>query len=675
VALALAACLAGGLMGAAPARAGNLPGGAVTAKAPAGAPPVLLPNANERRAVRGRPPPEPMESNEQAIVRRFEESLPNPLPDDAPAAAASSATPPPAAAAGDAKAGEAKAGDAKADLNGAWQGTGDDMAAPAPGIVGLPPAQAGGLGKRYLDFLSSDPAGKAVAAAWLERLSAWKDPCARALESAGIPGQMLLAAVAASGFDVEVRERAGGAGPWLLDRDAARAQGLKLGFWLDERRDPVRSTEAAAGILKPLFERFGNWPLALVGWRFGPALVEAARGDAGKGDPEAHLPRAARLYLARLSALVQLASRREAPAGAKSARTGDAFVTIAAPMAMTLDTVAQVTDVDVLTLRTLNPALLRDRVAPVAGATLRVPAGTAEVSASAFDAAAGPADRVRIESLRLGESAEALAAARKILPAELKRLHGVRDLGELRGPCEVLLPLAQEATPADSSGAPSAPDADAPEELPLVAVPARHFDLPDRTRLFYFVVEGDSIEEIAAAADVTSAEILTWNNLDPVARLQPKMILQLFVRPDLDRTRIALVEPKAVRAVEVGSEEFHALEVAGRGKKRVVYDCHAGDTLPKIARRFGLGAPDLARINRMSASSDLMPGQRIVVYAPSAGAGRPGARNGAVGRTVNLPSKRPGPNPSGAGKTPGSTSAKLAIKPRPTRPAPPPSKR
>ena len=653
LARAIAVLFVGVVVAATPARAGAgtpRPRAALTGAAA----PLLLPNANERRAVRGRPAPEASLSNEQVILRRFEDALPTELPESLLAAPA----PPADAAAGR----SAPAASAPAALAGDWQGTGDESANPGNRSALITPS---GLSALYLDFFNNDPGGKAVAAAWLDRLAPWKKTCERRLESSAVPVQALLAAAAASGFDVEAKGKAGETGPWLLARDLARAQGLKVGFWLDERRDPVRSTEAAAAALKGLFDRFGSWPLALVALRLGPALVEAA----GPGDAEAHLPRPARLYLARISALVQLAGRSEVPAGEKSARTGDPFVVIDVPPAMTLETVAQVTGVDVLTLRTLNPALLRDRIEPAPGPTLRVPAGTAASSRASFEAAQGPADRVRIETLRLGESAEALALAKNVLPAEMKRLHGVRDLGELRGPMEVLLPLALEAGTASGVAVPGAgagtKAAEMAEELPLVAVPARHFDLPDRTRLFYFVAEGDVIDEIAAGAEVTPAEILAWNNLDPGARLQPKMVLQLFVRPDLDRTRIALVDAKAVRAVEVGTEQFHALEVAGRGKTRLVYDAHPGDTLPKIARRFGLGAPDLARINRISWNAELGAGQRIVVYAPSAGTAR-GGRENAAGRTVSLPAKRResnAPGPARVGSPRGKATPAVPVRP------------
>jgi LysM repeat protein len=114
--------------------------------------------------------------------------------------------------------------------------------------------------------------------------------------------------------------------------------------------------------------------------------------------------------------------------------------------------------------------------------------------------------------------------------------------------------------------------------------------------------------------------------------------------------------------VTVGSDEFHALEVAQRGKTRVVHVVRPGDTIAKIARRYGLGVADLARINRTSWSSELTNGQNIVVYAPSGGA----SQKLAAGRTV-LPKRGPVPTARASSKP---TVAARPAHARPVRPAP-----
>jgi membrane-bound lytic murein transglycosylase D len=564
---------------------------------------ALAPSANERRAVRGRPAPEPVNADDAAALRAFEATLPEELP---PLVRPETRPTPVSAAPG---------------LGGQWNGTGDEAAADGPGPLG----RGGPLAALYLDFLGTDPAGRALVATWAERLATWQTACAGVLEAGGVPPWVLSAAVVASGFDREARGRAGEAGPWLLRAETARAEGLRIGFWQDERRDPVRATEAAVGALRALQAQLGSWSRALVAFHLGEAGGERA-------DAEAPLSRSARLFLAKVAAVNEVLARVD-----RSAAAERAFAVIEVPGAITLETVARVTGANLEAVRALNPGLLRNRAAPFGGTPLvRVPAAVKSPGLPAFEAARAPADRVQIESLRLGESAEAKASTRAIPFAEVKRLHGVKDGSELRGPMELLLPIVPPGAPVAT--APGSDDV--VEEPPLVAVPARRFDLPDRVRAFYFVVDGDTLEEIASAAELTPAEIVDWNNLNPAARLQPKMVLQLFVKPTLDRTRIALVDAGGVRAVEVGSEEFHALEVARRGKTRIVYEAKPGDTLAKIGRRYGLGAADLARINRMSFASELTAGQRIVVYAPSSGEARQVGREAAVGRSLPPPKRR-----------------------------------
>ena len=114
-----------------------------------------------------------------------------------------------------------------------------------------------------------------------------------------------------------------------------------------------------------------------------------------------------------------------------------------------------------------------------------------------------------------------------------------------------------------------------------------------------------------------SDELCEWNNVDPGAKLHPRMVLQIFVRKDFDPAGVMLLDPAKVRVVTLGSEEFLELETARRGKKRLYYTAKGGDTLVKLGRRYGLTPGDLARINRFSYNTELHEGDRIVVYSPT----------------------------------------------------------
>jgi LysM repeat protein len=232
---------------------------------------------------------------------------------------------------------------------------------------------------------------------------------------------------------------------------------------------------------------------------------------------------------------------------------------------------------------------------------------------------------------------------------ELKKLNGLKDTAEARPGATVVVPARAVAK--------AAPDADADDDEVLVAVPERAFSYEGRERVFYRAREGDTLEEIAGVFGVGVDEVVEWNNIDPDAKLHPKLVLQLYVRKDFDRAGIALLDPAKVRAVTLGSDEFLALEAARRGKTRLQYEARAGDTLAKIARRYGLQPGDLARINRLSYSSELAAGQKIYVYSPTPEL----PREVAVGRTI--PRRRPAGGPTSAEKTgPGSSKVAPPVK-------------
>jgi membrane-bound lytic murein transglycosylase D len=258
----------------------------------------------------------------------------------------------------------------------------------------------------------------------------------------------------------------------------------------------------------------------------------------------------------------------------------------------------------------LNPEFVCSRIPPDRGpVVMRVPLGSASLFAKAANETRTGDERLQPVVLRLGETLDDVAKARGISLRELKRINGASDTADLRGGMTILVP-ARAAPPAP----PATEDAD---DTILVAVPDRAFAYQGREQVFYRTRDGDTLAEIAGAFDVTPDDIVEWNHIDPDAKLQPKLIFQLFVREGFDRSNVMLLDPDKVRIVTLGSEEFLELEAARRGKTRLFYSARAGDSLAKIAKRYGLAPGDLARVNRLSATSELGEGQKVVVYSPT----------------------------------------------------------
>jgi membrane-bound lytic murein transglycosylase D len=295
------------------------------------------------------------------------------------------------------------------------------------------------------------------------------------------------------------------------------------------------------------------------------------------------------------------------------------------PPGTALATVARATKAKVELLVALNPQIVRERTPPGRGKYfLRLPPGTAAAFAEAFERSRTGNDNLETVTLRFGETLEAVAKARGITVRELRRLNGVKDSSELRAGVAIVVPARSAKTvkavtnvaPTAAEEDESAPRAGADDPEILVAVPDRVFNYEGRERVFYRTRNGDTVEDIAAAAGVRPEDLVDWNNLDVGAKLHPKMVLQIFVRKDFDPTPIVLLDSARVRVVTLGSQEFLELEAARRGKKRLVIEAKSGDTLARMGRRYGLTVGDLARINRFSYKTDLQEGQKVVVYSP-----------------------------------------------------------
>ena len=608
-----------------------------------GAPDPAERSLAERRAVRGVPVDDvaATESPELREIRRFEEqAFPKP---------GNPTAPPPAGREGESPM-------PPTSLPGEWGGSGDvpaevrspppaprsDSAAPPPDSewlrsLKLPelPVRWDAQVLRYLDYFKNDPKGHAVMGGWLRRAGRYRQLFERTLERQGLPKDLLYVAMVESGFDNGARSRVGAGGIWQFMPGAARAYGLEVSYWIDARRDPERAVEAAARYLKDLYVRFGSWYLVFAAYNAGYGSVLRSITTYNTNDywelgrHESGLPWESTLYVPKILAAAIVGHNLAAFGFADLTEDAPfAYEQVDVPAGTSLSVVARAAGTRPEVIEALNPDLVRTRTPPDRGSSkVRLPPGTAAVYAASTDKTRD-ADKMETVVLRFGETLDDVARAHGSSARELRRLNGVKDTLELRGGTAIVVPRrgpAAKPRDKDTEKAQTASESDeasGDEDAILVAVPDRSFSYDGRERVFYRTRDGDGLDEVADVFGVRPDDLVEWNNLDPAAKLHPRMVLQIYVRKDFDPAGVLLLDPAKVRVVTCGSEEFLALEAARRGRKRLYYSAKAGDTLAKLGRRYGLTPGDLARINRFSYNTELHEGDRIVVYSPTGEAPR-----------------------------------------------------
>ncbi len=302
----------------------------------------------------------------------------------------------------------------------------------------------------FLNFFQT-PRGRAIVETGLRRAGRYREMIARVLAEEGVPQDLIYLAQAESAFQPTALSRAGARGMWQFVAYRGQEYGLRHTWWLDERQDPEKATRAAAQHLRDLYKMFGDWYLAMAAYNCGPGNVQKAIERTGYADfwelyRRNVLPKETKNYVPIILALTLIAkdaphygiqAEPESPVPSDMVKPG---------RAIDLRLVAETIDVDVETLRALNPSLLRLATPDDPAFELHLPPGTAEkFSAEIADIPADKWVSWRRHRVAAGETLTSIAKKYRVTPKAIADANNLEHAVALNTGEKLIIPAIQPA--------------------------------------------------------------------------------------------------------------------------------------------------------------------------------------------------------------------------------------
>ena len=341
------------------------------------------------------------------------------------------------------------------------------------------------------------------------------EPMMRAkLRAAGLPEDLVYLALIESGYNPDAYSKAAAVGMWQLMTGTAQGSGLRVDWWVDERRDPVRSTDAAISFLRYLNDQFGSLYLAAAAYNGGPGRVargleryaDDLQGTTGEDRffalaEKDYLRAETRNYVPQLIAAALIA--KQPTRYGMTLRTLPPFVydTVVVPASTPMAAIAHAVGVPVSHIVELNPQVLRGVTPPKTRFTVRVPVGAAARFDSSF--AALPNDErtayTRVVSKK-GDTRASIARRAHITPTQLAwynpKLEVAKKSGRVVAGQVVLVP--SEAVVAAARDVPD---------------PSIEIYGSSRAAVYHTVKRGETLGGIARHYKTTTKTVMRLNGL------------------------------------------------------------------------------------------------------------------------------------------------------------------
>jgi len=336
--------------------------------------------------------------------------------------------------------------------------------------------------------------GKSHIQQWLNREQKFKEIMLPILKEEGVPLELFYIPMIESGLRTNAKSFASAVGPWQFIESTGKAYGLKKTFYIDERRDFVKSTRAAARYLKHLYKEFGDWYLAFAAYNGGETRINRHLNCKKCGYPSGklsfwdlhRLPKETQNYIPSLMAIIFISKNPEKHGFNVNPDPSYNWEIKKITKSVKVDDIAKCANVDKKVLLEYNPEILREYVLVEKGGSydFRLPINYDSKFDSLF------------ALIKESKSEEVVFKKHKIKRGESLWSIAVKYGSTITAICEVNKLNRNKPIRAGK----------------VITIPIGEYKTPPK-RVYYTVRKGDTLSEIAMKYRTSVKNIKRWNGL------------------------------------------------------------------------------------------------------------------------------------------------------------------
>ena len=397
---------------------------------------------------------------------------------------------------------------------------------------------------------------------WLKRYVQYRDLMMPILEEKDLPEELIVVSMIESGLDPKAVSRAKAVGLWQFMYSTGKQYGLERNWYIDERQDPIKSTEAAAKYFKDLYKEFDNWYLVLAAYNTGPGRVNRALKLHETSDywQLYSLPKDTKNYIPYfLSSAIIL--RDPEKYGFKIPKSNPLrYDEVTIEKSADLTVLAKAAGTKRSTIQRLNPELRQPATPSNGPYKLNIPYGKKDSFYKKFNALPDE-QKFAVQKVehrvRKGENLISIASKYRVSVADLQTINNINNINRL------------------SIG----------QRLKIPVKGGVYSNYPEK--IIYKVKSGDTLGHIAEQYNTRAAEIRKWNNMGNSSNIYPNQKLSLFVKSKADKDTPI----------------------------KNVYIVKSGDTLSSIADKYNIKLSKIREWNNMKSNSyRIYPGQKLTLF-------------------------------------------------------------